>query len=68
MKTSRLLDLRRNRLAAFDLALDCRTFLSGGDAVLVAFQDFLGNPADDGGGILFAVKLCDKLLLELFDV
>jgi hypothetical protein len=54
--------------AALALADDFRAFLSGGDAVLVRLKNALGNPANHCCVVLFAVELCDKLLLELFDV
>ena len=55
-------------LAALTLAADRSLFLAGGDAVLVAFEDFLGNPADDLLDGLATGELLGKLLLELFDV
>jgi len=54
--------------AAFTLADHLGAFLPGGDAVLVAFEDFLGNPSDDGRRVLVALELLHKLLLELLNV
>ena len=65
----RLLGLsERTSAAALPLANHRSPFPSGGDAVPVAFQDFLGNPANDGRGVLIAVELSCKLRFELFDV
>jgi len=44
------------------------TLLPGGDAVSVAFEDFLGNPPHDGCGILATLEPFDELLFELLDV
>jgi len=55
-------------LAALTLAADRSLFPACGDAVLVAFQDFLGNPADDLLAGLATGKLRGKLFLALFDV
>lgn len=54
--------------AAFSLANHRGAFLARGDAVLVALEDFLGNPSDDGRSVLGALELLHKLLLELFNV
>ena len=54
--------------AAFALTDHLRAFLAGSDTVAVAFEDFLGNPADDGRGVLGAVELLCELDFELFDV
>ena len=54
--------------AALPLADHLLALLAGGDAVSVAFEDFLGNPSDDGRRVLCALELADKLLLELFNV
>ena len=63
-----LLLLAKTAPAALSLALHRSPFLAGGDSVPVAFQDLLGNPANHGCFVLFTVELCDKLLLERFDV
>jgi hypothetical protein len=54
--------------AALPLTNHLRAFLAGGDAVAIAFEDFLGNPSDDGRRVLGALELLHKLLLELFDI
>lgn len=54
--------------AALPLSDHLRAFLAGGDAVSVAFEDFLRNPSDDGCGVLGSVELLQELLFELFDI
>ena len=43
-------------------------FLAGGDAVAVAFEDFLGNPPDEDIIVLGFVEFLSKLRFKLFDV
>lgn len=43
-------------------------FLAGGNAVAVAFENLLGNPADDGRFVLSPVELLQKLRFKLVDV
>ena len=63
---SRLLSLLRERLSALSLADYLAAFLAGGNAVPVAFEHFLGNPANDGSGVVSAIfKLCGKFRLKL---
>jgi hypothetical protein len=54
--------------AALSLPLHRLAFLAGGDAVPVAFEDFLGNPPSDGCRILVAVELLHQLRFKVFDV
>src|SRR5436190_16672135 len=54
--------------AALSLALHRLAFLASGDAVSVAFEDFLGNPSDDGCRVLCALELLHKLRFKVFDV
>jgi len=53
--------------SALTLADQLGAFLAGGDAVPVAFEDFLGCPSDDGCRILGSLELLHELLFELFD-
>ena len=53
--------------ATLSLADDCLAFSAGGDAVLVAFEDFLRDPSNDGG-IVTALKLLLKLRFKFLDV
>ena len=55
-------------LAALTLAAGRGLFPACDDAVLVAFENLLGNPADDLLAGLATGKLRGKLFLELFDV
>ena len=54
--------------AALTLALHRLAFPASGDAVLVAFEDFLGNPSDDGFRCLVALELFHQLRFKLLDV
>jgi hypothetical protein len=54
--------------AAFPVPDDLRALLARLDPVSVAFDDFLGDPSDDGVLALSAIELGFKLLLELRDV
>jgi hypothetical protein len=54
--------------AALPLADHLSALLAGGDAVTVAFEDFLGNPSDDGRSVLGSLELLEELLFELFDI
>src|ERR1035441_2684474 len=54
--------------AALTLADHLSALLAGGDAVAVAFEDFLGDPSDDGRSVLGSLKLLHELLFELFDI
>jgi hypothetical protein len=63
---SRLLSLWWERPSAPSLALHGGALLSGRDAVPVAFEDFLGNPANDGSGVVSAMfELFGKFRLKL---
>ncbi|MDB6021375.1 MAG: hypothetical protein JWQ04_1232 [Pedosphaera sp.] len=42
--------------------------LAGGDAVTVAFEQLLGNPADDRRSVLGALELLYELRFEVCDV
>jgi hypothetical protein len=44
------------------------TLLSRGEAAPVGFENFLGNPADEGIGVRTGFELLSKLCLELIDV
>ena len=69
MKPGRLLRLPElAAAAALSLALDRCTGLAGGDAVTVAFEDFLGNPSDDGFRALCAFELLCELFLKVCDI
>ena len=54
--------------AALSLELHRFSFLAGADAVAVTFKHSLGNPTNDRGGVLRAVKLLQKLCFKLIDV
>lgn len=58
----------RSAASALTLALHDRAVLAGLDAVTVAFEDFLGHPSNEGGFVVLAVKLGDKLRFKLLNV
>jgi hypothetical protein len=58
----------RSPTARLALTLHLRAVLAGGDAVPIAFEDFLGNPADDRRFVFRAVELLQKLGFKLLDV
>ena len=58
----------RTATAALSFADHLRALLACGNPVAVAFEHFLGDPADDGVRVFRAVKLLSKLRFELFDV
>lgn len=67
--SSRLLSLLWEvRSAALTLALHLHAFLACGDAVPIAFENPLGNPAEKRRIIVLAVEPCKELGLELLDV
>jgi len=67
--SSRLLSLcGQVAAAALSLANHLHAFLAGGDSVLVAFEDFLADPFDDGCRVLGALELLHKLRFELCDI
>ena len=53
------------RTAALSLADHFGPFLAGGDAVAIAFEDFLRDPSNDGCGILAPFELLLELGFEL---
>ena len=53
------------RPAALSLALHLNAFLTCGDAVPIAFENPLGNPAEERRIIVLAVEPCKELGLEL---
>ena len=54
--------------SALSLTLHRIALATGGDAVAIAFEDFLGNPTDNGIRCLVADELLGKLGLEVFEI
>lgn len=44
------------------------TVLAGSDAVPIAFEDFLGNPSDDGRSLLVTFELLEQLCFKLLNI